>query len=332
MAGSSKRYDSINGLRTFACIGITMMHVLVNLDFELEGFVFKRFIPSFTNFVFLFMTISAFGMCCGYFEKVLSGNIDLADFYGKRYKRILPFFLILCLLDIASGPELGKVYETIVNASLGLGFIPEVQFNVIGVAWFLGVVFVFYFIFPFFCVLLSDKKRAWFVLGFSYVLHLICRYYFELERHNMLYCLVFFMAGGIIYLYRDRIKERPYVKWVSLILMIVSPCLIYTVGYFTIFMLIFGASALCLAISLEGKNILNNRFTAFLGGISFEVYLSHMLAFRILEKLHLLRLTSNDYVNYFITEILVLAIAITFSVVVKKLIDRFIFGNKEKSK
>lgn len=23
-------------------------------------------IPSFTNFVFLFMTVSAFGMCCGY--------------------------------------------------------------------------------------------------------------------------------------------------------------------------------------------------------------------------------------------------------------------------
>ena len=64
-----KYYGSINGLRTAACIGIVMMHVASNSNYSLDGFLSESVIPSFTNFVFLFMAVSAFGMCCGYYEK-----------------------------------------------------------------------------------------------------------------------------------------------------------------------------------------------------------------------------------------------------------------------
>ena len=44
-------YGTIDGLRAFAAIGIVMMHILVNGGYELEGFVFQRLIPSFTELI-----------------------------------------------------------------------------------------------------------------------------------------------------------------------------------------------------------------------------------------------------------------------------------------
>jgi peptidoglycan/LPS O-acetylase OafA/YrhL len=60
-----KHYEAIDGLRAFSAIGIVLMHVLANGNYNLDGFVFKKLIPSFTNLVFLFMIISGFAMCCG---------------------------------------------------------------------------------------------------------------------------------------------------------------------------------------------------------------------------------------------------------------------------
>lgn len=90
-----KHYGAIDGLRMIATFGIVMMHIRANTSYRIAGFVYERIIPSFTNFVFLFMTISAFGMCCGYYEKVLHNEINWPEFYGKRFKKTLPFFTIL---------------------------------------------------------------------------------------------------------------------------------------------------------------------------------------------------------------------------------------------
>lgn len=86
--GKPKIYSSIDGLRTIAAIGIVMMHIAANTNYEISGYVYGRIIPSFTNFVFLFMEISAFGMCCGYYEKVRNNQISYDDFYAKRFKKI----------------------------------------------------------------------------------------------------------------------------------------------------------------------------------------------------------------------------------------------------
>ncbi len=86
-----KHYDAIDGLRTIACIGIVMMHIRANSTYALSGFLYDNIISSFTNFVFLFMVISAFGMCCGYLDKMLNNQISLESFYIKRYSKILPF-------------------------------------------------------------------------------------------------------------------------------------------------------------------------------------------------------------------------------------------------
>lgn len=106
-----KHYDAIDGLRMIACFGIVLMHVRANNAYDISGFVYDKLIASFTNFVFLFMVISAFGMCCGYLDKVLNNQISLETFYFKRYSKILPFFAFLVLIDIIMSPKIKQLQK-----------------------------------------------------------------------------------------------------------------------------------------------------------------------------------------------------------------------------
>ena len=50
MSTKADRYEGIDGLKAYAIIGIALMHILANGEYELGGFVFDRMIPAFTNF------------------------------------------------------------------------------------------------------------------------------------------------------------------------------------------------------------------------------------------------------------------------------------------
>lgn len=83
------------------------------------------------------------------------------DFYKKRYTRILPFFAFLCVVDLLVSPSIGSLYEFFANITLCFGFLPNYgAITVIGVGWFLGIIFVFYMLYPFFVFLMDNKKRA----------------------------------------------------------------------------------------------------------------------------------------------------------------------------
>ena len=78
-----ERYEGGDGLKAYAIIGIALMHILTNGEYGIGGFVFEQLIPSFTNLVFLFMMVSGFGMCCGYYQKIKDQIISVGDFYTK---------------------------------------------------------------------------------------------------------------------------------------------------------------------------------------------------------------------------------------------------------
>lgn len=231
-----KHFYGIDWLRAMACIGIVLMHMIANNSYELTGFVAERMIPSFTDFTFLFMTISAFGMCVGYYDKVLSGKVDWIDFYKKRYMKILPFFVIVVLLDVIFNHDLNSIIEAIPNLTLTRGLFPN-DIGQVGVAWFLGLVFVFYMMFPFFCTLISSKKRAWASLLVAILLNYVVGNFYGMGRSNIIYSLMFFIAGGLIYLYRDVIESKGYIS---------LPFSIATI----VFYYLFGGAYACLLVSI----------------------------------------------------------------------------------
>lgn len=95
-----KRYDSLNGIRAIACLGIALMHVKSNLSYTVPGNVLNLIINELGNLTILFMVLSAFAMCCGYYDKIKANRISIEDFYKKRFKKVLPFFLFLVILDV----------------------------------------------------------------------------------------------------------------------------------------------------------------------------------------------------------------------------------------
>lgn len=320
-----EHYGAIDGLRTIACVGIVLMHIAANTSYSISGFIYRSVIPSFTNFVFLFMTVSAFGMCCGYYERIMCNKVSLSDFYGKKFKKTLPFFGLLVLLDIVISPSIDALYEAFANLTLLFGFLPNAgNISVIGVGWFLGLIFVFYICFPFFCVLLQNKRRAWIAFAISLIYNLVCTIYFDAGRNNILYSGCYFLAGGLIYLYRHKIINLN--RWTGLGAAAVSVVLYYVLKGNTAGRLLISVCWLSYAVICAGGGttrksyLLENKITKFISSISMEIYLSHMVIFRVVEKLNLNVIIGNSWIQYIVTAAIVLCGTILFAAVMQKLI------------
>lgn len=329
-------YGTIDGLRTFACMGIVFMHVLANSNYNnLKGAIFTKIIPSFTQFVFLFMIISGFSMCCGYYQRIINGEISLESFYKKRIKKIWPFFAFLCILDFILSPSVNSLKEVFANLTLCFGLLPNPNISVIGVGWFLGLIVVFYMMFPFFVFILSNKKRVWLVFCSLVIFNVICSEYFNISRTNFIYSSIFFLAGGMIYIYKDVLKKfsREYSKFLF------AGLLILYVGYFVIdtkviILLALFSLTLIWVISKNG-GLLENKFTRFFSGISMEIYLCHMIIYRFIEKIGLLHVCKVDAISYFVVSIGTIVGAVIFSIVTNKIIkqmENLIFRFIQKKK
>lgn len=320
-----EHYDNLDGIRGYAAIGIVLMHVLENGGYKLSGFAFNTLILSFTNLTFLFMMISAFSMCCGYYQKFRTGSIDPERFYKRRYQRIWPYFATLCTLALILSFNTKSIYEYLADLTLAFGLIPNPEIEIIGVGWFLGVVFVFYMLFPFFVFLIGNKKRAWFSFSVCLMLHVLTlvRFREASDREVFIYSAVFFMAGGLMYLYRESLKKRS-ISILSGCLTLLLLVLVYTgrglkgdLAWLFIY-----SAFLCFLISIRKHPVFSNPVSKFLGAVSMEIYLSHMVIYRLIEKLNLIHLFSgHEALSYFLAAFLVVIGAIIFSLILRKILS-----------
>lgn len=325
---NQERYGALDGLRAYAAIGIVLMHVLSNIGVKpTMNYLTGTLIPWFTDFTLMFMVVSGFSLCCGYYDRVKTGAITPNVFYQKRYMRILPFFACLCLLDFVLSPGVEQVCNLFANLTLCFNFIPNAHIPMIGVGWFLGVVFVFYLLFPFFVFMLDSKRRGWFSLMIALLFAGICTIHsFNVDmpvpnigRTNIIYTMPLFMTGGMIYLYREKLKLKGIRQYLFL-----TYCIVLTILFFCFpevrkgglrsllaELLLFGS---WLIYALGSKDfILNNRVVTFISSISMEVYLCHMVMFRVVERAHLERFVVDCDLLYILTCVLVIAGAVAFS-------------------
>ncbi len=312
-----KYYYGIDWLRVIACLGIVMMHMISkdNNNYQLSGFIAESLIPSFTNFVFLFMIISAFGLCVGYYEKVKNGTINWNDFYKKRYLKVFPFFFVVVLADVVIKHDVTSLIEAVPNLTLTRGFFSN-NIGQIGVAWFLGLIFVFYAIFPLYCCLISSKRNAWIFFVVSIILNYIVANFYGIGRENIVYSLPFFVAGGLIFLYKEQLSK---LKWYSFMpITLVAIVAYYIVGGNVYTYLLVSTALLIQAISIGGGY---SKCISFLSGISMEIYLCHMVMFRLIEKLYLNTMFGDGWFQYIVTVLLVFVGTVCFSVLVKKIIN-----------
>ena len=322
----TKKYGNIDALRTFGCLAIIAWHIKANTGFSTGGGL-DIVIPSFDYLVYLFMMISGFGMCNGYYRELKTGTCDLNKFYSKRYRRTVPFFAILILLDLVIEFSPETLCEGFMEITMLFGFLPNNTLSTIGVAWTLGAIFAFYIIFPFIVFLLYNKKRGIMSFVISLAITYMCQCYFMTDRfvtedfvmrHSFLYCLPFFLIGGIVYLYKDEIENFVNrFKGISL-----CAVLVLTVGYYStpnaidsidivvVKTLLLYTGWLGLSLGYDNR-LMNNKFTNYISNLSMEMYLSHMVVFRIIEKTGITGQNENSIVRYMATYILLVALLVT---------------------
>ena len=323
-----KYYDGLDGLRTISALGIVSMHVLTNGDYIINGFLFDNVISSLGVLVYLFMMLSSFSMCCGYFDKILYNKITVQEFYGRRYSKVWPFFALLCVIDFIVSPSINSVYEVFANLTLCFGLLPNANISVIGVGWFLGTIFVFYIMFPFFCYLLSDKRRAWLSFMIAFLFNIICQIYFFDTNHgttggntNIIYNAVFFIVGGLIFLYRDNLEKICKSKKILAHFICIIMITIYLCGFQNLMIKLIMFTAILVNAIGASRGILQNRVTKFCSGISMEIYLCHMFIFRIIEKIHIVHLFPSDILSYALVVVLTFIGAVVFSIAVNKILN-----------
>ena len=78
-----------------------------------------------------------------------------------------------------------------------------------------------------------------------------------------------------------------------------------------------------LELSLGYDNrIINNKFTNYISNLSMEMYLSHMVVFRIIEKTGITGQNENSIIRYMATYILLVALLVTGLTIYKRVTKR----------
>ena len=178
-------------------------------------------------------------------------------------------------------------------------------------------------LFPFFCFLLGNKKRAWGVAVVALVFNYLCGSYFNAGRTNIVYDAIYFIAGGLIFLYRKELAEfaQKY-KVVAGAILLIATVAYFVLGGSTLTLLFFCVAALVYTLGCNRGGVLVNPVAKFLGGICFEIYLCHMVIYRVLEKLHLVHLFGNGLLAYIFTAVAVICGSVVFSVCAKWFLNK----------
>ena len=109
-----------------------------------------------------------------------------------------------------------------------------------------------------FCFLLENKKRAWLAFICAAIYSFVCSTYFFDESHiadrvavnfsartNILYCAVYFIVGGLIFLYRKELAEfASKHKVIAGAILLIATVAYFALGGSTLTMLFFCVAAL----------------------------------------------------------------------------------------
>ena len=104
----------------------------------------------------------------------------------------------------------------------------------------------------------------------------------------------------------------------------------FAIGASTLTILFFCFVSLVYTLGCNTGGVLVNPVAKFLGGICFEIYLCHMVIYRVLEKLHLIHVFENELLSYIFTSVAVVCGSVVFSVCVKWFLNKFESILKEK--
>jgi peptidoglycan/LPS O-acetylase OafA/YrhL len=309
---SGERFLFLDALRGLAIIWITVFHIAFQAVRNQPALNIPKWITPYVfeggdGGVLLFFIISAF-LLCHMMTTRQTEQKTLFSFYIRRFFRIAPLFYTLLiyqvLQDAVQWGITHSIFEVAVNILFIFNIFPGMNHGIVWAGWFIGVIMLFYLFFPLFHKFFNDTwKTATFIIWsiliayvfqfainfFPAVLNTYAPYY----KWSFLHNLPLFAFGMFsFYLLRMPFMQKLNIKVVGIFL--VGTALLSYVYFLNGMLNILDPyyirgiilTALVVGLALNPLKIVVNKITAFLGKISYSMYLCHPPLIALLYPLY----------------------------------------------
>jgi peptidoglycan/LPS O-acetylase OafA/YrhL len=352
MKNEDNRLEFIDALRGIAALLVFVCHLRALMYNNILSKHASLWADMGNTGVFLFFIISAYSLSLT-MPRHQNTNHPFISFYFHRIFRIIPLFwsilLVSCLYHILKGYKI-ILFDFILNALCLFNFyIPIPEGVYVAGGWTISVEMIFYLIFPFIYIYINTLKKHLIFLFFSIIFFFILRYimrfvlfpqYPNYMNWSIIHYLPFFISGMLAYQLCTNskifIKNQYFFGFILVIVAIIFIiCYTYkllqiTDGYFLWsiddqYLLIIGYFLLIIGLKYCPIKLFVNKFTIFLGKISFSIYLMHPFFIIILKRPItnlFFKLNLHHDLNFIILFIIIFFQLIYFSYLSYKLIEK----------
>ncbi len=350
------RLDFLDSLRCFAIIYVIISHLILipQPNLAIPEWIAPFLINGGDAGVSLFFVLSAFSLSYAMDKRSKEKQL-LRNFYIRRFFRIAPLFYMLMVIywirDAVVFHVLHPAWEILINASLLFNLAPCCITGFVWASWTVGVIALLYLIFPAIhkyirnihgalALFVASVLIAW---GWSYAVknYGVAIGYLNTEDVGFVWGFGFlqhlpvFVCGIIIYrLFFDYMikttrKSRQLYGTISILAFILFYGLLLTENMQNLLWgrtILHGIcfSLLVLGLALNPFRFLVNAKTAYLGKISYSMYLFHpLIIFTIIPVYHrIYDIMPADIAGYVVSLLLTLLLLIAVSLMAYRYIER----------
>ncbi|MGY4752369.1 acyltransferase family protein [Pannonibacter sp. Q-1] len=288
------RLPYLDGLRGIAALLVFMIHA-GGWGLRELGSIGNSIADHGKYGVTIFFVVSAYSLCLSIQSSAVMNLRFWAGFYVRRLFRIMPLYLLALAvyIQLGGGVDYFGIDSIISHVFLLNIFMPWYANDIISVEWSIAVEMAFYLVFPLFYVI--SQRRLDFIFIFIVLFSLypirdlvymsIGDNYFKYRAYTLFWYLHIFLLGIVAY------TLKLQTDWGKLVSSYADPAIaalliaLLVLGESNLSVLAFGAITFLVLMRCRTdcllRRILSGRLIVFAGGISFSIYLWHILGIRL---------------------------------------------------
>lgn len=302
----------------------------------------------------IFFVVAGYLTTLSILNDLYNKNFSLSKFYEKKLQRLLPTFLLICLLTVfvitfSIPKETLLISKLLVNSVLFISNIylwnnPIGELNILSHTWFLSLILQFYLLFPLFLMYFYNLNKNTLMLFFLgiLILSLILSSYGSIYGRGLgtFYLLPFrgweFLFGILIaqnekYILKNISNSTSNIlSFIGLILILTSLFIFDKNTPFPSFYNLVPVMGVSLVILFYKKNFFEkiyiNRFICLMGKISYSIFLFHIPIFYIYKRINLK--IPNDFEMLLLCIFTIIIAYLNTIYLEKKIIKIFKFNKK----
>lgn len=291
------RLHSLDLLRGLCAAGVASYHYSTWSQAQLPQAIKGLLLLFGTYGVSAFFVLSGYSLAHAYYSN-FSDRLErpaLVAYGRRRFGRLAPLFVAVVIASVAAKIFVLKKsvdpVQVIGNVTLLFGFVDPASTPVIG-GWSIGIEVVFYLVFP---LLMLMRNRPLVVLAsaalMSVWLSVALAHQGSLEKGWTVYVhpanhWLFFCAGALLRLYRDRLPLRsPAFGWIGLAAIVVS-CFVtagsdfeLTTGWRRAVLVPVTIALIAVTACWTVRGVAAQKISSMAGGASYTLYLLHPLLY-----------------------------------------------------